>query len=50
VDTGENMENHGCQPDIPVEISPQDFAAGRDPQLQEAVVAALKIIEQNHKK
>jgi tricorn protease len=36
-DVGFGVENRGTDPDISVEITPQDYAAGRDPQLQAAV-------------
>jgi tricorn protease len=36
------MEGHGAEPDIHVEITPEDEAAGRDPQLSAAVEALLE--------
>ncbi len=36
-DVGWGVENYGTAPDIEVEISPQDYAAGRDPQLERAL-------------
>jgi tricorn protease len=38
---GKDLENYGVPPDIYVENSPADFAAGRDPQLERAVKEAL---------
>lgn len=38
---GKDMENLGIQPDIRIENSPDDTAAGRDPQLERAVKEAL---------
>ncbi|MFC5287154.1 PDZ domain-containing protein [Actinokineospora guangxiensis] len=35
------VENHGVDPDVEVPITPQDHAAGRDPQLDTAVRIAL---------
>ena len=35
------VENHGIAPDIDVDITPKDFAAGRDPQLETAVQTVL---------
>ncbi len=35
------VENYGTDPDVEVEIAPQDYAAGRDPQLETAVTLAL---------
>ncbi|MCC2670182.1 MAG: Periplasmic protease, partial [Armatimonadetes bacterium] len=39
---GRNLENWGVPPDIYVEISPADYLAGRDPQLERAVGELLK--------
>nr|WP_255426302.1 S41 family peptidase [Pseudonocardia sp. C8] len=41
-DLGWSMENHGVDPDVEVVVTPQDRAAGRDPQLDRAVVLALE--------
>jgi tricorn protease len=38
-------ENVGVAPDIEVEITPADFQAGRDPQLERAVQVALEQLE-----
>lgn len=38
---GWGVENHGVDPDIEVVCTPQDWAAGRDPQLDEAIRVAL---------
>jgi tricorn protease len=34
---GSNMENNGEQPDVRVPMSPEDWLAGRDPQLDKAI-------------
>ncbi len=39
------MENYGVDPDVEVHISPDDWAAGRDPQLEAAVTLALQRLE-----
>ena len=39
------IENEGVAPDIEVEITPADAAAGRDPQLERAVQEAMKLLE-----
>ena len=45
-DIGWGLENHGAEPDIEVDISPQDYAAGADPQLAKAIeVAAAALAE-----
>jgi tricorn protease len=38
---GWGVENYGVDPDVEVVVRPQDYAAGRDPQLDEAVRLAL---------
>jgi tricorn protease len=44
---GFGVENHGIDPDIEVVCTPQDWAARRDPQLDEAVRTALAALERN---
>ncbi len=38
---GWGVENHGVDPDIEVAVSPADFFAGQDPQLDRAIAEAL---------
>ena len=40
-DVGWEVENHGTEPDVEVDIRPQDAVAGEDPQLDKAVQLAL---------
>ncbi|HXW80389.1 MAG TPA: PDZ domain-containing protein [Acidimicrobiales bacterium] len=40
-DVGWGIENHGADPDEEVVITPQDYAAGRDPQLERAIQLVL---------
>ena len=40
-DVGWGLENYGSEPDVEVDIRPQDAAAGKDPQLDKAVQLAL---------
>ena len=42
---GWGVENHGVDPDVEVVVSPEDFAAGVDPQLETAVRMALEALE-----
>jgi len=42
---GWGVENYGVDPDVEVPIPPQDWAAGRDPQLDTAVRLALEALE-----
>jgi tricorn protease len=42
---GWNVENYGVDPDVEVLISPDDWAAGRDPQLETAVRLALEALD-----
>lgn len=43
--TGWGIENYGVDPDVEVDITPQDWAAGRDPQLETAVRMVLETLE-----
>ncbi|GIG66415.1 S41 family peptidase [Phytomonospora endophytica] len=43
--TGWGVENYGVDPDVEVEMAPQDHAAGRDPQLETAIELALVEIQ-----
>lgn len=40
-----SVENYGVEPDVEVPIPPQDWAAGRDPQLETAITLALEALE-----
>jgi tricorn protease len=42
---GWGVENYGVKPDVEVLISPDDWAAGRDPQVETAVRLALEALE-----
>lgn len=44
-DVGWSVENYGTDPDIEVDITPQDYARGADPQLERAIEEALKQLE-----
>jgi tricorn protease len=44
-DVGWSVENYGTDPDIEVDIAPQDYVRGLDPQLDAAVEEALKQLE-----
>jgi len=44
-DVGWGVENYGTDPDIEVEITPQDYAAGRDPQMDRAIEEVLAIVD-----
>ena len=39
-----DVENHGVDPDVEVVVAPEDWAAGRDPQLERAVDLALEAL------
>ncbi|MEV8637083.1 S41 family peptidase, partial [Streptosporangium sp. NPDC051023] len=43
---GWGVENYGVDPDVEVDITPQDWAQGRDPQIEEAVRLALAALEE----
>lgn len=42
-----DIENNGVAPDIAVELTPADWRAGRDPQLEKAVQVALEALQKN---
>ncbi len=44
-DVGWSVENYGTDPDIEVDITPQDYVQGADPQLERAVEEALRQLE-----
>ncbi len=41
------VENEGVPPDIEVEQTPRDVIAGRDPQLERAIVVAMEALKKN---
>ncbi|SDG17735.1 S41 family peptidase [Pseudonocardia oroxyli] len=42
-----SVENHGVDPDVEVVTTPQDWVAGRDPQLETAVRLTLEALERS---
>ena len=44
-DGGFAVEGYGTDPDIEVEIRPEDHAKGLDPQLERGIVEAMKLVE-----
>ncbi|MDI6698681.1 MAG: PDZ domain-containing protein [Candidatus Saccharicenans sp.] len=44
---GFGVENVGVPPDIEVEITPADYAAGRDPQLEKAIEVIMEMLKKN---
>jgi tricorn protease len=46
-DVGFGVENYGTDPDVEVEITPQDAGAGRDPQLERSLALALEALERD---
>ena len=44
---GWGVENHGVDPDVEVVCAPQDWAAGHDPQLDEAIRIALAELDEH---
>ncbi len=44
-DVGWNIENYGTDPDIEVDITPQDYQAGRDTQLERSIEEIMKLLE-----
>jgi tricorn protease len=46
-DVGWAVENYGTDPDIEVEITPQDYAKGQDPQLKRGLKEIQKLMKKN---
>jgi tricorn protease len=46
-DVGWRVENYGTNPDIEVDIAPQDYAKGLDPQLERGIECALSALAQH---
>ncbi len=46
-DVAWNVENYGTDPDIDVDITPQDYAAGKDPQMEKALEVILRQMQEN---
>ena len=46
-DVGWQVENYGTDVDIEVIISPQDYAAGKDPQMDRGIEEILKELKRN---
>jgi tricorn protease len=44
-DVGWGVENYGTDPDIEIDIAPQDYADGRDSQLDRAIALALERLD-----
>ena len=45
-DVGWSVENYGTDPDIEVDIAPQDYVNNRDSQLERAIAEALRMMEE----
>ncbi len=46
-DVGWGVENYGTEPDIEVDITPEEYTRGKDPQLDMAIKIILKEIKKN---
>jgi tricorn protease len=46
-DVGWAVENYGTDPDIEVDIKPQDYARNRDPQLDRAIKEIMAMLAEN---
>ncbi|HLV82051.1 MAG TPA: S41 family peptidase [Chthonomonadaceae bacterium] len=46
-DVGWGVENYGTDPDIDIDIAPQDYARGYDPQMEKAISVILELLEKN---
>jgi tricorn protease len=45
-DVGWGVENYGTDPDIDVDVAPQDYARGYDPQMEKSLEVILKRLEE----
>jgi tricorn protease len=45
-DVGWDIENYGTDPDIEVDIAPQDYVHAFDPQLERAIAEALRLADE----
>jgi len=41
------IENYGAKPDVEVDIAPQDYASGKDRQLEKAIELVFRALEEN---
>jgi tricorn protease len=46
-DVGWAIENYGADPDIEIDLRPQDYASGQDPQLERALQEIIRLMETN---
>jgi tricorn protease len=46
-DVGWGVENYGTDPDIDIDIAPQDYGRGYDPQMEKALALVQEMLEQN---
>lgn len=46
-DVGLQLENYGTEPDIEVEVTPQDFESNQDPQLERGIAVILETLEKD---
>jgi tricorn protease len=49
-DVGWGLENYGTNPDVEVDITPQDYRNGIDPQLDRAIQEALQLLAEKPRK
>ncbi len=47
-DVGWGVENYGTDPDIEIDIKPQDYVTGQDPQLARALEELMRLLETPH--
>jgi tricorn protease len=41
------LENYGTDPDIDIDITPQDYVAGHDPQLERAIAESMRVMQEH---
>lgn len=45
-DVGWGVENYGTDPDIEVDVTPQDYVQGRDPQLERGIAEVTRLLDE----
>jgi tricorn protease len=46
-DVGWGVENYGTDPDIDIDIAPQDYGRGHDPQMEKALSLVMELLEKS---
>ena len=47
MDVGWGVENYGTDPDVDIDVAPQDYVKGYDPQIEKAIALVMEQLEKN---